>query len=642
MSSKAKFVFCRPTHSNTVIPDTPSTMFGGHHSPAPATPLTIPADKSVKQGGKGSKQAMTPSYAAVLAAPPPSVMPLIAPSNVALQPVKGRKGNNKPVMHTETTPSPVVALAAPPPASTSTESSTPAGPKKKNTKGKVKLKTHPKTALDPPITKTNDSAESNKGKSKATLPQATPATNEKHILYNLIGSGRPIHPAPAVQTDDEGEEYDGHLSPPGSPSEFDPGHWWPSFQEAQGSSYSLPSDDDSNNTSNTAVVDEVPKPLVPAKKRGRSPTGQMMRKRHHGLPTVDEPSTTTTESSSIHEPSSTREPSPEPSSGPALKPAPSSSFPHNSIETANTVAVSASSASSATMSTGSSTAVTMTTTTTQVTSTTASNSQAEPPTSEPFLIAARDEYKFSLFQLGFFPNPEEKIQYAEESWLSTIDTWSRVHNVDKAPVDYTTSIQSMLWGVGSEIRGQIKSKASLLVSFIFELDLPDLDATKQQREAFRKARAEYLLRDRAFLFMKGWSDPVTKLPNDKVPFTHRGIAQVIQQSLFHKTLKPLERKALLPIPIPVITIACSAIECALDEYKETGAHSAKSFTEQEYADSYKAYVDGLEGLSRKRSTRFEKIANDIQHICIPSESDDRGTPHLANLAALYAFALVWS
>jgi hypothetical protein len=126
---------------------------------------------------------------------------------------------------------------------------------------------------------------------------------------------------------------------------------------------------------------------------------------------------------------------------------PSSSLPHSGFHASNTVTVTA----NTTGPTGTAGITTTTTTTTQVTSTSTgatepSNPQEHvvqrrrgeprpnqvrwyPKEVQPFLISVRDQYRYSLFQLGFFPSMDEKTEYCADSWSTALQLWNAGSNL---------------------------------------------------------------------------------------------------------------------------------------------------------------------------------------------------------------------
>jgi hypothetical protein len=127
----------------------------------------------------------------------------------------------------------------------------------------------------------------------------------------------------------------------------------------------------------------------------------------------------------------------------ASVPAPSSSLSHASSEITNTVTVTSTSTGA-----GNPTAAVTTTMTTHVTTATSNgtNSGTNPdegapvkkrnpgvpkPTHikfypnevRPFLECVREQYKFQLYQHGFFPIWDEKMTYCQQSWTNVISIW---------------------------------------------------------------------------------------------------------------------------------------------------------------------------------------------------------------------------
>ncbi|PVF91688.1 hypothetical protein CPB86DRAFT_802644 [Serendipita vermifera] len=489
--------------------------------------------------------------------------------------------------------------------------------------------TSPEVMPAPKVLKGSSAKGSTEKLVKAPLvPLSSPKMDEPALVSihkHLLNAAKPV-PAvsPAPSNDGSDDEEDVRSLAPSSPltaTEYsvpEPADCdWYYFQEAQGDDYSLTTDENSLTAASTMPgVQELPPPVRVVKKAGNAPATQSQaqpeappkplvrgNKRDHSPPPNETRKHRRTNSQpAIH-------------SGPSVSnpPPASSSFSRNTVDISNSMTASSSTANG--------TASVTTTTTTQITSTTATNAgtQADahdgetrrrhprdpkpsqvsyyPVAIQPFLTSVRDQYRFSLYQLGFFPTPDEKVAYCRESWNTAVDLWDPLNNTPPhAPLEFSTSIQSMCFMVGAEVRGQVKAKTASLLCHLFSLETPDIEATPAARLAFRKARAIEFLNERSFLYAPAWRDPKSNQFVDSVPYTHPAIAQIILQSFFQRSLKQLEKQALVPIPIPVIAIVCATIECSLEEYKDTGDLSPRPFTESSYLASYREYTSALNPL----------------------------------------------
>jgi hypothetical protein len=143
-------------------------------------------------------------------------------------------------------------------------------------------------------------------------------------------------------------------------------------------------------------------------------------------------------------------------------------------------------------------------------------------------------------------------------------------------------------------RGLMIKRAKMIVVQMYDLTPPNRDITSLGRKrdddvTFIKLRVAELLKTPDFLFMKApfgrRSDGQTR---QKVPFAHPALVDVIWLACYSPTARE-DRGVYDPMPLPLVTLAATAVYAALSCWSE-GYHVKKKFTEDTYAPLYRTLL----------------------------------------------------
>ncbi|KZT34496.1 hypothetical protein SISSUDRAFT_1036234 [Sistotremastrum suecicum HHB10207 ss-3] len=155
---------------------------------------------------------------------------------------------------------------------------------------------------------------------------------------------------------------------------------------------------------------------------------------------------------------------------------------------------------------------------------------------------------------------------------------------------------------GSQLRGSAKTAAKSHIIACYGIK----DGDEPGDSEFNEALIRRLKEKEAYV----WAKSPTELDVGKGLYQHRIIGHIITAIFFSGRKK--ERLALLfptpfnPIPIPAMALACTAVECALDEWK-TGRHVPVEFKVGDYKNVYDRHIAKINSLKQNRPARMAEM-----------------------------------
>ncbi|KAG6835259.1 hypothetical protein H0H93_003351 [Arthromyces matolae] len=228
-----------------------------------------------------------------------------------------------------------------------------------------------------------------------------------------------------------------------------------------------------------------------------------------------------------------------------------------------------------------------------------------------------------------FPTHAQETQAA-------IDVWAQVCSEFSLKFPLTPRIAKLITNRGSQLRGELKTKAASLVEVFYDFE------TGHNRKILKKNRdkAEYLKEDNRYIY-KVHDEDITKC---------QGLYQskLIQKIVNAMWFKDKEDEGVIffedfsPFPIPALALVLTVIDCCLDEWI-TGVKTQINFSSKLYRDTYNAHLKDIE--------QFEKYTKDhssqvLESICTklhnrgrfnagarPASELDNRTVHPAAFAA---------